>query len=214
MSGRHDVTLPEQVTAIVLAGGRSTRFGGPKLEASIDGETVLDRALLAVDRVASSIIVAGPGPTAPPPLTSPLRAIGDVEPFAGPLAALSGALRLVDTTFAIVVGGDMPELVPEVLRLLLDRVRSEANLAAVILTAPAAGAKTAVLPLALRVAPAAAAASTALADGDSSLVRFLGRLASGSVPPAEWLPLDPGARTLADVDTPADLDRLRGNEIR
>jgi molybdopterin-guanine dinucleotide biosynthesis protein A len=212
--GRHPESGLEEVTAIVLAGGRAERFGGPKLQAAIDGRTVLDRALLAVDLVASSIVVAGPEPDGLPPLAGSPRVIGDVEPFAGPLAALSGALRLVEGALAIVVGGDMPALEPGVLRLLLERLRSDPGLAAVILEPPVPVGKTAVLPAALRVAPASAAATAAIAEGDRSLVRLLRRLGFASIPARDWLPLDPDARTLIDVDTRADLDRLRGNEIR
>jgi molybdopterin-guanine dinucleotide biosynthesis protein A len=206
------------VAAIVLAGGRAERFGGPKLQAAIDGMTVLDRAILAVDRVATSIVVAGPEPASPPPTTAALRAIADDEPFGGPLAALSGAMHVVDSALAIVVAGDMPALVPEVLALLLDRLRSDHDLDAAILEPATSGAtataKTAVLPVALRVRQASAAAAAALAAGDRSLVRLLGRLAFVAVPSADWLALDPEGRTLLDVDTRADLDRLRGNEIR
>jgi molybdopterin-guanine dinucleotide biosynthesis protein A len=204
----------EDVTAIVLAGGRSTRFGGPKLQAPVGGLTILARALQAVDQVAVAIVLAGSGAEGMPPTSASMRVIADDEPFAGPLAALSGALRHTATELAIVVGGDMPALEPEVLRLLLDRLRADGALAAAILEAPAAAAKTAVLPVALRVGPASSAASAALANGDRSLVRLLGRLGSASIPPDQWLPLDPEARTLFDVDTRADLHRLRGNEIR
>ena len=204
----------EEITAIVLAGGRSARFGGPKLEATIDGLTVLDRALLAVDQVATSIIVAGPAPVGLPPLAAPLLAVPDMEPFAGPLAALSGALALAGDGLAIVVGGDMPALVPEVLRLLLEGLRADALLDAAILESPADATVTAVLPVALRVSRAATAAVATIDGGDRSLVRFLARLACRSIPRGDWLPFDSEADTLLDVDTPADLIRLGGNEIR
>jgi molybdopterin-guanine dinucleotide biosynthesis protein A len=207
-------TLRGDVTAIVLAGGRSARFGGPKLEATVDGVTVLDRALLAVDQVAAAIILAGPEPMDLPALAAPLRTIVDDTPFAGPLVALSGALRLAGTDLALVVGGDMPALVPDVLRLLLDRLRTDATIDAVILETPVVEAKTPVLPLALRVAPGSEAAAAAAGRGDRSILRLLARLRSASIPAAQWLALDPGADTLLDVDVPADLDRLRGNEIR
>lgn len=214
MSERPHSNGSRDVTAIVLAGGRSARFGGPKLEATIDGETVLDLALRAVDRVASTIVVAGPAPAGAARLNTPITTVADDEPFAGPLAALSGALRATSTELAIVIGGDMPALVPAVLDLQVDRLRSDPLVDAVILGATEARAPVEPLPLALRVPAGSAAASEAIGAGDRSLVRLLGRLRCVTIPAGEWRRLDPRGATTLDVDLPSDLDRLRGNEIR
>jgi hypothetical protein len=45
--------------------------------------------------------------------------------------------------------------------------------------------------------------------GQRSLNALVDRLSTAELPPATWLALDPDGRTLADVDTTADLDRLR-----
>ena len=45
------------VSAIVLAGGRSSRFGGDKLAGRLGGETVLDRTVDAVGAVAVDIVI-------------------------------------------------------------------------------------------------------------------------------------------------------------
>lgn len=213
------------VTAIVLAGGRSTRFGGSKLEMLVAGERLLDRALRAVSTVAAQIVVAAPalsgdivqaGPATP--ITATIRFAPDDEPFGGPLSAIAGVLAALTTDLALVVGGDMPGLVPAVLELILDRLAGSSDVDAVLLAAPPRtpdeAAKTQVLPLALRVGPASMAAAEALREGDRSLIRLLGRLRSVELPTREWRAIDPAGETLLDVDFPADLEHFRARDLQ
>lgn len=203
------------VTAIVLAGGRSSRFGGPKLAAELDGATLLDHALRAAASVADDIVVAGPSLPAKPDLAAgSIRLVVDAEHFAGPLAALAGALRETSTDLAIVVAGDMPGLVPAVLGSMVERLGADRDIDAAHLASPTPSPHRQVLPLALRVGPASKAAAEALAAGDRSIIRLLDRLRTLEIPASEWLPLDPTGWTLLDVDEPADLERLREREIR
>lgn len=207
---------------IVLAGGRSARFGADKLAAELGGRSVLAATVAALGPLVDGVIVAGPA--LPDDVrdahVAPIALVRDPEPFAGPLAALANVLRWTTpeaaADLAIVVGGDMPALVPAVLRSMLDRLEAERGVEAVMLEAPpiAGGsdaARRSVLPLALRVGPAAAASSAAMQAGDRSLQSLVDRLASVELPAAAWLALDPDAQTLADVDTPADLGRLRAH---
>lgn len=209
MSNRSDAT------AIVLAGGRSKRFGGPKLHAVLAGEPLLDHALRAVAAVAGDIIVVGgTGPFEPRQAfgAGSIRVISDAEPFGGPLPAVAAALRETTTALAIVVGGDMPGLVPNVLDSMLDRLATSGDVDATILASPAGVLeRRQVLPLALRVGPAFATAAQALQAGDRSLVRLVERLGFVAVPASEWLVLDPAGRTLLDVDRPEDLERIQQN---
>jgi molybdopterin-guanine dinucleotide biosynthesis protein A len=203
-------------SAIVLAGGRSTRFEGDKLLASIDGGSLLDRAIGAVAAVADEVIVAGREVITSSPA---VRGIADIEPFGGPLLALRGALHEARGTSAVVVGGDMPDLVAEVLRLLFDRLEGDESIQAVILGRQDPGATgpdrpRQVLPIALFVRAAEAAAEAATADGRRSLHGLLDRMTWAELPPSAWLPLDPDARTLLDVDTRADLERIRAGKGR
>lgn len=221
MTSHADAAAPG-ATAIVLAGGRASRFGGQKLAARVGGSTLLERAIQAAGSVADEVIVAGaPGDGAPLAIGTAIgrqgaapRLVADDEPFAGPLAGLAGALRGTSTELAIVVGGDMPELVPAVLALLLDRLRAGGEVDAALLAAPQPDTdRRQALPLALRVGPAGAAARAAIAAGDRSLVRLLDRLRSIEIPALEWIALDPEGRTLLDVDRPSDLARIH-RELR
>lgn len=220
------MTSHPKVTAVVLAGGRSDRFGGPKLEVELDGASLVERAVRTVAAIADEVVVAGPPLSTLEPLGEYVRVVADDEPFAGPLAALAGVLGSVTNELAILVGGDMPALAPDVLVEMLQRLISDPDVDAVVLQAPSgvagsgagsepvAPVKLQVLPLALRVGPASIAARDAMHVGDRSLVRLLGRLRSIELPAAAWLALDPAGGTLLDVDVPADLDRIRERESR
>ena len=208
------------LTGIVLAGGRSTRFGADKLAEPLDGEPLLAAAIEALLPLADAVIVAGPG------LPDGFEA-GDVtvvlardrEPFDGPLVAVANVLETAvgDPGIAIVVAGDMPRLVPAVLLQMVEVLRRDATAGAVYLGRQEAAIGTdrsdplprQALPLAVRVQPASRAARDAVEAGHRSLQALLDRITAIELPAAVWLALDPAATTLLDVDTPADLDRLR-----
>lgn len=199
-------------TAIVLAGGRSARFGSDKLAADLGGRSLLTATIEAVAPVVEGIVVAGPA--LPADLRGgigelPIALVHDRESYGGPLAALANVLGFGapdDDEILLVVGGDMPSLVPAVLELMVDHLRSQPGIDAVVLDRPP---RRQTLPLAARRAAASRAAADALAAGDRSLVRLLDRLRVESLAPAEWTALDPLEATLQDVDRPDDLRAIR-----
>ena len=213
MSGRQGTPAP--VSAIVLAGGRAARFGGDKLAAVVGARTVLDLAIAAVASVAGEVVVAGrviegskPG----------VRSIPDPEAFGGPLLGLRAALDAVTAPRAIVVGGDMPALVPAVLEAMLESLAADPSIGAVILggsdDAETAGGRRQVLPIALDVERARTAAQNVLESGGRSLQRLVDELSVLELPASSWRPLDPDGLTLLDVDTAADLERARAGMAR
>jgi molybdenum cofactor guanylyltransferase len=204
------------ITAIVLAGGRSSRFGGDKLAAELEGASLLSKVIAAVEPIADIVIVAGPAlPDGLQGGEIAATIVRDRESFGGPLVGLANVLErgIPDpvTSLAIVVGGDMPRLVPAVLSAMLHRLAADPELDALLLEAPDGpdAPRRQVLPLALREHAAVHAARAALEAGDRSLTGFVDRLRTLALPAQEWQALDAKRDTLADVDTPADLDRLR-----
>jgi molybdopterin-guanine dinucleotide biosynthesis protein A len=210
---------PSAVSAIVLAGGRSVRFGQDKLDVPVDGRRLLDRAILAVAAVAAEIVVAGPDRSPWPAVgaatmraatmrAATIRAVADRDPFGGPLVALAGTLDVVRHPIAVVVAGDMPDLAPAVLRLLVDALAEDPDRDAVVLagaTEPGRPDRRQPLPMAIRVDAGRAGAAAALARGDRSLVRLLDRLRVAEIPLERWRALDPEGGSLRDVDRPDDL---------
>lgn len=199
-------TLPA-ASAIVLAGGRSTRFGRDKLAEPVAGRPLLDHAILAVARVVREVLVLVPpvgeiGRLARPPDSAVrVAVVRDPEPFGGPLVALLAGLERASEPFALVVGGDMPAMSPDVLAALLRALdASEAD--AVVL---AYRGRRQTLPAALRVGVATQAARRLLSDGMRSLHALLAAIRTRELTEGEWRPFDPSAATLHDVDVPGDL---------
>jgi molybdopterin-guanine dinucleotide biosynthesis protein A len=195
------------VAGVVLAGGRSRRFGRPKLDAEVDGQTLLDRAIEAVAEVASTVVVAlGPSGSVAirASIERPLILTRDPIAGAGPLAGVATALQVAldgGHDRAIVVAGDMPWLASAVLRAMLAALDDPAVLGAAAIV----GGGPRPLPCAVDVPAGLAAATIGLDVGERSLRAWLGRLAVDYLPESTWRPLDPHGATFRDVDLPGDL---------
>jgi molybdopterin-guanine dinucleotide biosynthesis protein A len=198
------------ITAIVLAGGESSRFGGDKLAADLGGSPVLHHALRAVAAVVDDIVlVLAPGAPVPPvpaPLAGRVSVTRDREALGGPLAGVAAGLDAVlardhPPRIVVVAGGDMPGMVPGVLRLLADRLAAAEDLAAITLDAS----PPTPLPMALRPGAVTDALAACLAGGRRSLRSLLEAAGAATIPAADWLALDPSAATLRDIDTRGDL---------
>ena len=193
------MSTPE-VSAIVLAGGRSSRFGRDKLAERIGGRTLLEHAIDAVGPLArETIVVAAPDESRSAPAGVIL--VSDPSSFEGPLLGALTGLGRASEPIALVVGGDMPTMVPSVLGALVDGL-DDPTVDAVVLES---GGKRQPLPIALRTAPATIAAESFVAAGERRLGALIEALHSVVIDEPTWRTLDPDGRTLRDVDTPADL---------
>jgi molybdopterin-guanine dinucleotide biosynthesis protein A len=196
------------VTGIVLAGGRSSRFGSDKLVARVDGERLVDRAVAALGAlrgiITEVVIVSEPGAKRAravfPAVT--IRFVEDPESFGGPLVGLLAGLEAASEPLALVVGGDMPSMRPEVLGLLVTRLVHAADASVVTL---AALGRIVALPMPIRTGAATDVARRLLGDEERRLRSLAERLPAIVVDEAEWRPLDPDGATLRDVDRPEDL---------
>ena len=177
-----------RLSGIVLAGGRSTRFGRDKLVEPVGGEPLLWRPIRVLASVCDEVIVAvASGRRYPLPVdaAAPVRHVEDERAGAGPVEGLRVALAAAGHPIALVVGGDMPTMSVEDLR----------RLAAAVGRGAAAASFGQPLPCVLAVAPARAA----LSDGRPRALRHvLGALAGVELSPT-------AVATLRDVDEPADL---------
>jgi molybdopterin-guanine dinucleotide biosynthesis protein A len=194
-------------SGIVLAGGRSTRFGRDKLAEPLAGRPLLEHALAAVATVAADVAVmippVGEAPRLPGlPTDARFRVVRDPEPYGGPLVALLAGLERALEPYAVVVGGDMPRLAPAVLEALLRSLDADEDVDAVVL---AHRGRRQPLPATLRVGAATPVARRVLADGERSLLALFTALRTRELPESSWRALDPTAATLLDVDRPEDL---------
>jgi molybdopterin-guanine dinucleotide biosynthesis protein A len=202
---------PADVSAVVLAGGRASRFGTSKLDADLGSRTVLDRTIEAVSRVSAEVIVVGRSmPTGSSPAgSSPAidaRFVEDRAPFEGPLAGLIEGLRRATREIVVVLGGDMPLARPALLTRMVADLAANEGIEATVLEE---GGARRPLPVALRRLPALRAAQAADDSGERSLRQLLARLRVETVAESAWREIDPHAETLFDIDTPADLERAR-----
>lgn len=194
-------------SAIVLAGGRSSRFGRDKLAEPLGGRRLLDHAVAAVAAVAREVLVlvppVGDAPVlaARPDAAVPVVVLRDPEPFGGPLVAVLAGLERAREPFVLVVGGDMPTLSVDVLAAMLRRL--EASSADGVMLGYRGRSEP--LPAAFRVGAATPAARRLLGAGVRSLHSLRGALRIVELAEMEWRPLDPIAATLRDVDRPEDL---------
>jgi molybdopterin-guanine dinucleotide biosynthesis protein A/glyoxylase-like metal-dependent hydrolase (beta-lactamase superfamily II) len=192
------------VAGIVLAGGRSERFGRDKLREDLDGEPLVAHAIRRLAEVAPDVylVVGAEDPTLEIPGDLSVSFVRDDVPFEGPLRAVARGLAFVDSTWAVVVGGDMPSLEPSVLSALL-RFASEEGAPG---SALGEGDHFRPLPCVLETPRAFPVANELLEAGERSLRSLLDRLRVSVLPEEVWLRLDPERRTLFDVDEPSDLE--------
>jgi molybdenum cofactor guanylyltransferase len=189
-----------RLSAIVLAGGRSSRFGRDKLAEPLAGRTLLDHAIAAVGPFAHETIVVA-RPNEAPYVPHGAIVVHDGSAFEGPLVALLTGLRGANQPLALVVGGDMPTMVASVLEALIARLDDPVVDAAVL----EAGGWHRPLPAALRTSPARSTAERLVASGERRLAALIEALATAVIDEPTWRTLDPDGRTLRDVDTQADL---------
>jgi molybdopterin-guanine dinucleotide biosynthesis protein A len=193
------------VSGVVLAGGQSSRFGSDKLAARYGGLPLLDRAVGAIARQATEVIVvvAPSDERALPSASVPVRRAVDPEPFGGPLVGLLAGLEAAREPIVLVAGGDMPTMSDAVLGTLVRAlVSAEASAQAAVLVQRGVAQP---LPAAVRNGAATQLARALIADGERSLVALVARLPTRRVEEIEWRSLDPEGETLRDIDRPGDL---------
>lgn len=164
---------------------------------------LLHHAVLRVAEIADEVIVvlAPDGAEPAMPQGVAVRFAHDGSPAQGPLAGLVAGLSASEAELAFVAGGDMPELSPAVARAMLRAAEAPAVDAVVLHD----GEGVRPLPLVLRVAPGLQSAGALLRDGERRLRALPRSLRTVVLDRGSWQSLDPRARTLRDVDTPADL---------
>ena len=196
-------TPDEAVSGVVLAGGRSTRFGRDKLTVTYRGRPLLHHAVLSLLEACDDVIVvvASDGDELPMPDGVAVRSVRDRTADEGPLRGLEAALAAAGGRWVLVAGGDMPDLqVPVLLEML--RAGRETHAVAVALSD---GGDARPLPIALDLEPARRAVGELLRGGRRSLRDLLAAVTTVVVDEPTWTALDPERRTVFDIDEPADL---------
>jgi molybdopterin-guanine dinucleotide biosynthesis protein A len=112
--------IRSDVTAFILAGGRSTRMGADKAFVTLHGRTLLARALELARSVACDVrIVGDPAKFAP---FAPV--VEDLFRRCGPLGGIHAALRASETDLNLILAVDVPFVSAALLRYLIMRAKT------------------------------------------------------------------------------------------
>ncbi|WP_404473620.1 molybdenum cofactor guanylyltransferase [Microbacterium aerolatum] len=185
--------------AILLVGGRSRRMGGgskPLLE--VGGQTLFARAVHALTDAGCTPIIAA-GPVLDEDAT--VLWVREDPPFSGPVAGIAaalGALPAPEPEWMLLLAGDLPHA-PRVVDRLHERTRNSDDVEAHVFTADEH-------PQWLAGAYRTAALRRAIGALDGGFENVSCRAALGALE-ISWLNDEAG--DTADIDTPADLDRIR-----
>ena len=110
----------DDLTAFILAGGKSSRMGRDKAFVQIEGVTLLHRALVLARTLTPAVWIVGD----PPKFTSINPAIGDVHPGHGPLGGIHAALNASETDLNLILAVDLPFLETKFLEYLVAEART------------------------------------------------------------------------------------------
>ena len=109
-----------EMAGFILAGGKSTRMGADKAFVTLDGRTLLARALDLARSVTPDVRIVGEA--------AKFRAfapvVEDVFPGCGPLAGIHAALRASVAELNLVLAVDLPFVSRELLEYLIARART------------------------------------------------------------------------------------------
>jgi len=190
-------------SAIVLAGGRSSRLGEDKSRATLAGRTLLDHVTAGIPDEVICIVVG------PPPATASRILVVAIEdpPDGGPVAAVACGIAVVPTTVVVVLAVDMPFVASHTPRLLAALETAGPDIDAVV-PIDASG----------RRQPLAAAYRTAsLRHAVESLDPVRGRAMRDVLAELRVLELvidEADATAFLDIDTPEDLEEARRTVTR
>lgn len=203
------------VSAVILAGGRSSRMGRDKASIVFEGETLLQRVVQAAAEVASQIVLVGaPGQTLPAVTAAwPVITVDDAVAGEGPLFGMATGLGAATGACCLVLGVDMPFLQPALLRLLVERLRTAGIESGARWVVPVAEGRP--QPLCSAIARDALAVLRAhLEAGDRAPMAAAASLGLVRIEESAWRAADPDGLSFVDVDTPEALEAARRRSDR
>jgi len=190
-------------SAIIVAGGRSTRLGRDKASEPLFGRPLLQHVIDRVAPVASEIIIVHAEGQELPAVDAAvaMRAVADAYPNAGPLGGIYSGLVAMSAPQALAVACDMPLLCAPLLRHLID-VAPAADVVMPVLAYPE--------PLhAIYGAACIAPIRERLEAGHLKITNFLGAVRVRYVREDECRAFDPGLRSFMNANTDEALARIR-----
>jgi molybdopterin-guanine dinucleotide biosynthesis protein A len=190
-----------EATVAILAGGRATRFEGrDKGALLVGGRSIRDRQLQELSQVAEEILLIGGSPAPSIPGVT-IRLVADRVRGAGPLGGLDAALAACRRDHVMIIAGDMPYVSAQLVAYLM----SLAETSDAVVPRTEHGYHPLCAVYARRCEDAVAAR---LASGVFAMKDLLSEVSVRVVNAHELSAFGDPDRLLANVNTPADLDRI------
>jgi len=187
------------VSAIVLAGGQSRRMGQDKALIDYQGRPIIAHVIDTLRALSDDIVVVSNRSDLYSPFGA--RVVADYDPPCGPLGGIAVGLQAVQHPLAVVVACDMPFLNVTLLRGLIDLAdRYDA-------VVPQSGEEFEPLHAVYRRVCYGPIVQR-LERGERRVISFFADVRLRPVPEPEWRAFDPAGRSLVNLNTPDDLNRL------
>lgn len=186
----------QEVTGVILAGGKSTRYGSNKAFACIDGVPLIERVIQVMGAVFENMLLITNTPEEYAHLGLPMK--GDLIKGLGPMGGVYTGLKSISGESGFFVACDMPYLNATLIRRILEmRGVSDA-------VVPRLGAM--VEPLhALYTKGCIGAIEELIRAGNHQILRFFARVRVQYVDEELLRTYDGDLRFLANVNRPRDL---------
>lgn len=190
----------DDVTAFVLAGGRSSRMGSDKALLALGEETFLQRTLQVASAAAAQVRIVGPKER----YARFGNVVEDIYSGCGPLAGIHAALTVTGTDLNLVVSVDMPRMSAGFLRWLIQQAVHGTELITVPEIAGGPQPLCAVYHKAARDA-----AERAIRNGDYKIGRLFAQVPTRVIGEDEMVAAGFSPELFANVNTPEEYESCR-----
>jgi len=193
--------LIADLTAFVLAGGQSRRLGRDKTLLRIAGQTLVAYVVERLAPLCTEVIIVSQRPDLHAHRCA--RVVGDVYPGKGPLGGIHAGLVHAHTPAIIAVAADMPLVNPAVIARLA-QLRDDYDV-----VIPIVNGFLEPLHAIYTQACRPAMEGILLRSDTPRVVDFFPAVRVREVPATEFLPDDPNLQSFLNINTAADLKRVR-----
>jgi len=193
----------EDLTAFILAGGRSSRMGSDKALLSFGGLTLLARALQIAAAVAERTVIVGPKAR----YAAFGEIIEDVYAGCGPLAGIHAALAATNTDLNLMLSVDMPLMTTSFLVWLLQKAKAAEEL---IVVPDALGGLQPLCAVYRR--EVCGIAEQALQKGDYKIGHLFSRVPTLSIPEQEIVAAGFSPDVFQNINTSGEYEQLASRQ--
>jgi ABC-type transporter Mla maintaining outer membrane lipid asymmetry ATPase subunit MlaF/molybdopterin-guanine dinucleotide biosynthesis protein A len=193
-----------ELSAFILAGGKSTRMGRDKAFVLFEGRTLLERSLELVRSITQQVWIVGERER----FSAFGSVIEDVFQGRGPLAGIHAALRASQTDLNLMLAVDVPFVKPEFLKYLVE----QANASAALVTVPRS--EKGFQPVCAMYRRAFADfAESSLRYGKNKIDPLFAQVSTRVIEEQEILSLGFSPEIFRNLNTPEDLEQASDGEL-